>query len=233
MPTSSIQNILDNLDLDIFTIPDTPSKPCVFNDDPVALSCYAWRQAQQGYSPYQDLKLCTPELVDREMALKIRKHFLDKLTLARLRSEQMSPFRIKLGAWLVGNHELLDKDIGLVYQLPYFYTEDLKMTEICEEVETAHLQGSGLRKDHILRLTPWTLLDVHRRSNQTTQFWFKDEQNHGVRLVVRKSDEFYQLLNSFMDFNSVTVVSNTHPRKFFDSEKTYLQLRSMRLLAAK
>jgi hypothetical protein len=218
-------------DFGIFGNLEKPSKVCKFNDDPIALSCYAWRQAQQGYSPYQDFELCKPELVDREMALKVRKHFLDKLTLARLRSEQMSPFRIKLGAWLVGNHELVEKDIGLVYQLPYFYIEDLKMVEICTDVETVPAHVNGVRKDHVLRLTPWTTLDVHRRGNQTTQFWFKDEYNQGVRVVTRKSDEFYQLLNSFMNFNSLTVMSYTHARKFFDSEKAYLQLRNVRLLA--
>jgi len=72
-----------------------------FVDDPIAMSCASWRLDQQGLGSYSNLETVIVESEDRVLAAKIRKHFLDKLTLQKLRGKEQSTFRTKLHRWPV------------------------------------------------------------------------------------------------------------------------------------
>ena len=200
-----------------------------FKEDPIALSCASWRLDQQGLGSYADLDTVIVISEDRELAAQVRKHFLDKLTLARLQGKEQSAFRTKLGAFLVGNHELTKDEIGLLYRLPFFYHEDKQIEKVMEQTDVA--TPPELAHSVNMTLTGVSKIWRHRRSGQSTQFWFRDQHNWPVELTVLHSNHLHGLVESLYDLGPFQISGRAWCRQFYGSQRRYVKLSNFRLLA--
>lgn len=210
---------------------EEPSKkqPLSFADDPIALSCASWRMDQQGLGSYVDLNTVTVESEDRVLAAQVRKHFLDKLTLQKLRGGSQSQFRTKLGAFLVGNHELTKDEIGLLYRLPYFYHEDQCVQQVMDQTHQVELLNPAA--DATMTLTGVQKIWRHRRTGQATQFWFRNQHNWPVELVVLHTNPLHGVIDSLYDMGAFKICGRVWPRKFYESDRQYVKLSTFRLVS--
>jgi hypothetical protein len=204
-----------------------------FQDDPVVLSCASWRIGQSGGGLWSDLGEITEVIEeDRVFGAAVRKHFLDQLVMAKLRGRKVSDWRAKLGAFLVGNHELTKAEVGMLYRLPYFYHGDQAVANVMKLTKPVPA---------FLRTQPsgplvWNLYSVervvqYRRANDTTQFWFRDEQGCPVMIAVNHTNNLHGVMDSLFDSGSISVAGrNAHWKPFYgEQDQYYVLLKTFRL----
>ena len=218
----------------VWTLPDpyTNSPKIKFHDDPVVLSCVSWRIGNAGgglWTDLEDIKDITQE--DRVMGAAVRKHFLDQLVMAKLRGRRTSDWRSKLGAFLVGNHDLTKSEVGMLYRLPYFYHEDQAVANVMKLTNPITQKEKGRPYD-----TPWKLESVerivqYRRANNTTQFWFRDQQGWPVMVAVNHNNSLHGLMDSLFDWGSISLAGRNGSWKPFygEEDRYYILLKTFRL----
>lgn len=198
------------------------SPPAVFHDDPVALSCAAYRTG--GYPRWETLSVSQP---DRELAQQVRKHFMNKLVIQRLRGEPMSGFRDKLGAFLVDNRPLLENEIGILYRLPYFYHEDLAVQAMLDDTVPMTWTDPVERET---TLTPYQKIMSHRRGGAVRQYWWIDPDRQLYGLSVKDNVEHQNLYQSIWEFKSITVSAYMYTKPFVGTNRFFYKLVSAKLL---
>ena len=204
-----------------------------FQDDPVVLSCASWRIGESGGGLWSDLETITNVTEeDRVLGASIRKHFLDQLVMAKLRGQKVSDWRAKLGAFLVGNHELTKAEIGMLYRLPYFYHEDQAVANVMKLTKPV----PAFLRTHPSGPLVWNLHSVervvqYRRANDTTQFWFCDEQRCPVMVAVSHKNNLHGVMDSLFDSGSISVAGrNAHWKPFYgEQDQYYVLLKTFRL----
>ena len=221
---STIDLELDNDPVMALFEPTKASPPVVFHDDPVALSCAAYR-----IGGYPRLETVTVSQPDRELAQQVRRHFMDKLVIQRLQGKPMSGFRDKLGAFLVDNRPLLEDELGILYRLPYFYHEDLVVQNMLDDTTPVEM---ALPDARTVKLTPYQTLKVHRRHGAVRQYWWVDPQRHLYGLSVRETVDNLPLYQSIWDFNSVDINAKMFVKPFMGTDRCFYKLVGARLLGA-
>ena len=216
-------------------LPDsyTSSPKLKFQDDPVVLSCASWRIGNAGDGLWTDLDTITDITEeDRVFGATVRKHFMDQLVMAKLRDQKVSDWRAKLGAFLVGNHELIKAEVGMLYRLPYFYHEDQAVANVMKLTKPVPAR---------LRTQPpgplvWNLHSVervvqYRRANDTTQFWFRDGQDCPVMVAVGHTNNLHGVIDSLFDSGSISVAGRNASWKPFygEQDQYYVLLKTFRL----
>ena len=204
-----------------------------FQDDPVVLSCASWRIGNAGGGLWTDLDEITEVIEeDRVLGAAVRKHFLDQLVMAKLRDQKVSDWRAKLGAFLVGNHELTKAEVGMLYRLPYFYHEDQAVANVMKLTKPV---PARLRTQPLGPLV-WNLHSVkrvvqYRRANDATQFWFCDCQDCPVMVAVGHTNSLYGVMDSLFDSGSISVAGrNAHWKPFYgEQDQYYVLLKTFRL----
>lgn len=202
--------------------PVKPAPPVAFHDDPVALSCAAYREG--GYPRLETVTVTQP---DRELAQQVRRHFMDKLVIQRLQGKPMSGFRDKLGAFLVDNRPLLENEIGILYRLPYFYHEDLAVQRMLDDTVPVEQAAPDQRT---VELTPYQRIIVHRRGGAVCQYWWVDSQRQLYGLNVKENSESIHLYQSIWEFNSITVEASMFVKPFMGTDRCFYRLVRARLL---
>lgn len=211
-----------------FEIWDSQPMPKVmeFKDDPVALSVAAWRQRFS--DPYPDFDSVVADAADRQMANVIRAHFVSKITMQKLKSDRISQFRDKLGAFLVGNRPLYKEELGMLYHLPYFYREDLEIDELTKQIKSADADHRDT-VDVIIR--PIKTIEIRRRSGVATQFWWVDDQNRPYCVTVNHNNEHSTLIRSLWQFAKISVQARLHRHTSFGANHFYYyKISNMQLL---
>jgi len=218
-----------------FKLPDpyTSSPKLTFRDDPVVLSCASWRIGQSGGGLWTDLDEITDITEeDRVFGATVRKHFMDQLVMAKLRGRKVSDWRAKLGAFLVGNHELTKAEVGMLYRLPYFYHEDQAVANVMKLTKPVSA---------FLRTQPpgplvWNLHSVerivqYRRATDTTQFWFRDSRECPVMVAVSHTNNLHGVMDSLFDSGSISVAGRAAFWKPFygEQDQYYVLLKTFRL----
>lgn len=223
-----------SLDLSTFELPDpyTSSPKLKFQDDPVVLSCASWRIGNAGgglWTDLEDIKDITEE--DRMLGAAVRKHFLDQLVMAKLRGRKTSDWRAKLGAFLVGNHDLTKSEVGMLYRLPYFYHEDQAVANVMKLTKPITQEQKGRSYD-----PPWKLESVerivqYRRAHNTTQFWFQDHQGWPAMVAVNHKNSLHGLMDSLFDRGSMSLAGRNASWKPFygEEDRYYILLNTFRL----
>jgi hypothetical protein len=214
-------NLITNLD-DLFNAELSKSKQVVFADDPVALACCIWRQGT-----YMEFADAEPTSEDRELAAKVRQHFVSKLTLERLQNNRVTAFRQKLGAFLVGNHRLLESELGMLYRLPHFYFEDLFQQELMSTVTQVPDAPVTV---HRVQLQPLSATVLKRRNGDVRQFWWIDNNRRPYCLSVRANSDNQLLCQSIWEFHSIEVEAHLFVKPFLGTDRYYYKLVSTKLL---
>ena len=191
---------------DLFEDSKKDKIPLVFKYDPVVLSCSAWRQ-----KTHIDLEYLVPTEEDHELANKVRRHFMDKLVLQRLKTDRISAFREKLGAFLAGNFVLTKDEIGMLYHLPYFYFEDMEMQKLIDETATVDWESPVTRTVH---LVPYTKIEIKRRTGPYRQYWWIDSDRRPYCITLNEKSGSQTLYNSIWDFASIDVDAMVYPKAF-------------------
>lgn len=213
--------------------PYTSSSKLKFRDDPVVLSCASWRIGNAGGGLWTDLdEITNITEEDRLFGATVRKHFMDQLVMAKLRGQKLSDWRAKLGAFLVGNHDLTKAEVGMLYRLPYFYLEDQAVANVIKSTTPVAA---------FLRTRPygqpfWKLCSVarivqYRRKTDATQYWFRDDLDCPVMIAVSHSNSLYGVMDSLFDRGSISVAGHKAFWKPFYglNDQYYMALTNFRL----
>lgn len=163
-------------------------------EDPLALSwaCYNnWME--NGLSRFMAFSDIKPADQDYELAQATRTYYRDKMAFKALRGTPLTKFQSALYSML-GSSEYTSDQVGMLYKLPYFYTEDVSHDRVFEKtknLETFLSQGTF----QIRTIIPVERIFVSRRSSERYEYWFCDEKQNGACIVVAANNP----IRSFID----------------------------------
>lgn len=152
--------------------------------DPFAAAVCSWRAWTEGSYRWAELETCQPTEEDHALAKEMCTYYRDKIGMRALLGKQMTRFQQTLYSILVEGHtELQECHRGILHRLPYFYHEDMTRKELSDRFSgvmtlTSHpnlaidLENCRYTK----YLTPDTRLISSRKSSETVEYWFTDEQ---------------------------------------------------------
>lgn len=217
-----------------FTPPDPyiDSPKLKFHDDPVVLSCASCRIGNAGGGLWSDLDTITDiTQEDRVFGAAVRKHFLDQLVMAKLRGRKLSDWRAKLGAFLVGNHQLTKAEVGMLYRLPYFYHEDQAVAAVIKSTTPVALSQRDRTYDPVWKLNSVARVVQYRRKNDNTQYWFCDSVGCPVMIAVSHTNNLHGVMDSLFDSGSISVAAqNAFWKPFYgEQDQYYVVLKTFRL----
>jgi hypothetical protein len=125
-------------------------------------------------------KYVTPE--DYDFAETIKEHFGQKLFVLKLKNTNLTNFREDLNSFLhsswhtdtSGVFIYPERFLGLAYKLPYLYEYDMQMKEVFDS-DYCDIKGPNALRD-----------EKSLTHNNNTEYWFSDEKNNRVMIVVEK-----------------------------------------------
>lgn len=188
--------------------PKPQSPKATFSDDPLALSCASWRIFKdEPERRWTNLDVVKASQEDRDMAQRIRNYYNQRYTMRVLKGGQLTEYQQKTAQFLSGLHHLTTEELGLLYKLPYFYTEDCGIDSIVESTVT-HNQSP--RRDHAeYTLTPVKEVFRTRKGGEMVQFWYRDQDNHAVLIDCRATDNLLTMLRGLFRQPEIRVQSYT------------------------
>lgn len=208
----------------------TPPAQLELNNDPIVLSCSAYRSHKFGISPkWQDFNTCkiTPE--DVELSHLIKRYYRDKIMLRRLKTDtSLTKFQTRLYEILSGS-TIYNTDLGLLYRLPYFYEEDRQLdivrttsTSLTVPDRTQH--HATIKQTKLVR--PTVKVYQGRHSNEICQYWWTDESNHAVVLNVKLNNTLLELIDSLFSKTAVSFHGNYYVKLMRQYQFIHYQLES-------
>ena len=215
--TSTIQKILD--DIDEFgagrRYAEPPPKIRKLPDDPVVLACASYRMyLENPRHRWLDFESVVVWQDDREEAERLKAYYREgfKQTtfqmLKNVNNHGLSNFRRKLYQLVNGDLVITDREIGLLYRLPYFYAEDLALDSVVDATKTVPAHIPAHRQ--ILKLNLFKKVLRSRSSKEINQYWFTEETNgHAYMLPVNADNNlanfFDSLANNTLNIEAVVV----------------------------
>jgi hypothetical protein len=180
-------------------------QPIQFAHDPLVLSTESYLryrarrddpETHNFASRYHDLDTLDPSDQAHELAVKIRRYYLDSLCFQRLRNQPISEFRQKLYSFLMGQHQLKNSELGMVYKLPYFYAYDQELLDICHgTTSVTDNTPSSLWRTKLLTPLHRMTRDVREKGTKIA-YWWLDEQKQAVTM---EATNYQRDLVSIMD----------------------------------
>jgi hypothetical protein len=192
-----------------------PTKPAVFKDDPIALSCASYRRAIETEMAvrFLDLNQCIAHLQDYEMADQVRQYYRNKIAVKTLTSQQpLTPFYHDLYEMLLGDVELQQRHVGMIHRLPYFYVEDqdrerlrqlIKDKSLKEDWIGNAMKNIGGKETHAL--TPLMKIFRSRRGSESQEYWFQNQVGQPVMWSVANTNPLRSVVDSLFVRSQVTV----------------------------
>ena len=211
---------------------DEIEKDYAFVDDPIALSCAAYRQYQlTNLDRWPGLNDMVVEPQDRLQADAIRKYYADRLILDVLRQQQpISSFRRKLYGLVTGVVKLKKSEIGIVYRLPDFYAEDTGLDQLVQDTTPADIvhQGNRITAEFVLRQH----ITKSRKSGEFVQFWLtRTGDTAAYAVMLKKDNPLLSLLNSVLS-RPTTLSACVWTKQFrgYHQAHRYYQLGNLELV---
>ena len=230
------QNILD--EFENFERKLSPALPKLveLKDDPVVLACASYRMYKENpRDRWVDFSSVVVWQDDREEAERLKTYYREKFKedtfqmLKQVNGSSMSPFRRKL--YLLSNNDLVitEKEIGLLYRLPYFYYEDMALDDIVANTKTISETHPACKFD--LNLTLYKKVLRSRSSNEINQYWFKEARSpHAFMLPVKTDNNLANFFESMatrpLHVESVVICKQMQGRP----EHVYYQLAGPQLV---
>lgn len=205
--------VTETLETLIQTFPE--KQPVDLTDDPIALSCAAYRRYHDNTSTlrerFPDLRLMTVEHDDRAMAESIRDYYRNKIAIKALTdANSMTPYYQDLYELLIGQVQLERRHMGMIYRLPYFYVEDqariqlgqLVKTDLNPDYRTVYPSIDYVRQE---KLEPVMRIFRGRKDSEVTEFWFRDVYDWPVLLSVGTNNNLLSIIEDFFNRPSITL----------------------------
>jgi hypothetical protein len=208
--TETIERILGDV-----ILKSDPTKPAIFKDDPIALSCASYRRAIETEMAvrFLDLNQCIAHLQDYEMADQVRQYYRNKIAIKTLTSPQpLTPFYHDLYEMLLGDVELQQRHIGMIHRLPYFYVEDqdrerlkqlIKDKSLKEDWIGNAMKNIGGKETHAL--TPLMKIFRSRRGSEAQEYWFQNHVGQPVMWSVLNGNPLRSVVDSLFVRSQITV----------------------------
>lgn len=170
----------------------------LMSHDPIALSWASYHlTVENPNQKYTELQSLTPSEQDIEMAEKTKKYYADRIAFQLLKGRPLSAFQTELYSLILGTEPMKKKHLGMVYRLPYFYTEDMARANMEQMFPvTPTVKNTTLHIEQTRRLVPAVSILKARRSSEIKEFWFRDEKDHPVLLDVPTNNPLYHLVES-------------------------------------
>lgn len=180
---------------------EPPPKIVKLPDDPVVLACASYRMYQENprhrWLPFSQVVVWQD---DREQAERLKAYYREgfKQTtfqmLKNVNRSALSSFRRKLYQLVNGDLTITDKEIGLLYRLPYFYAEDLALDSVVSATQTIPENLPAHKQE--LKLNLFKKVLRSRSSKEIDQYWFTEETNSHAYMIPVNTDN---VLANFFD----------------------------------
>lgn len=211
----------------------TPEPDMEFDEDPVALACASYRAFLETSIRWVQLKDVTVTDQDRAQAGAIRKYYSDRILMAAVVAKgEMSDFRRKLYGLLIGQSGIKQRDIGLLYRLPYFYAEDTAMDQVMEQTQTVPANAPRTR-DVIGHFQVIQRIQVSRRSGEGVQLWLQKDSPHKVPYMIaaKLDNPLLSLTESVLKLpNRLTATAHLKHHRGHYRNRLYYQLANLELV---
>ena len=184
------------------------SSKASFSDDPLALSCASWRMFRDAPERrWTNIETVKANSEDRAMAQTIRDYYNQRYTMQALKGRQLTEYQQKTAQFLSGLYHLKTDELGLLYKLPYFYVEDCGVDSVVESTQSYEKPLNREYADYTL--TPVREIFRTRKSGETVQFWYKNQDNHPVLIECRGTDHLLNMLRGLFQQSKIQVRSYT------------------------
>lgn len=208
-------------------------RDAVFEHDPIDLACASYRQGVEGGPMFADFQDLTVTDGDREMAELVRRYYRDRIMMAMLKQPNTTDFRRKLYALCTGDTRLKQRDIGLLYRLPYFYQEDLAVDRVIAGTESVPGEPSGRYPlDVIGQFTQLERVHRFRRSADCVVHWLRGtDRPWACAIVTRRDNGLLPLLESALA-RQMPIQAQGYIRSYpgANRDRHYLQLANIKLV---
>lgn len=220
--SNSILNDLLKQKLGTITVTETEEAIAWFSNDkdtkplkvadPFATAVCSWRawhtDPDNAYR-WKTLENCDPTEEDYALAKEMCVYYRDKLGMRALMGNPMTKFQQTLYSILVEGHtDLQECHRGVLHKLPYFYAEDMARKELVDRFTgMMNLQSiSGLENNPITKyLTPVKRLLCSRKSGETVEYWFTDNQGYPVLFRMMYNAALRNMFDGLFELPGVTL----------------------------
>lgn len=166
-------------------------------DNPIAASFAGYRVASIINTPYH---LLTDNIISDEdlvTANEAKEYYLGRYLLKRLSGRELTKYQTALCTMLQRDF-VYEDELGILYQLPYFYNQDLESDKIPEICKSLPYPGytSYVAMDRKFTITPLVKVAAYQKQTKGYQYWFKDADDYAACLHVNYSNN----LSPLMDF---------------------------------
>lgn len=220
-----VENLLE------WTTIEPPPKPVTFKDDPVALTCASYRLWKMGGPRWSDINFAPVSEEDRVTALELKKYYRDRLVFDALKNgtNGRSEFRNKLARLVIDDLVYTDKEVGMLYRLPYFYEEDLALDRVVNQTSTAEESFRGHKQ-----VATYTLIEKilrSRRSGDYYNYWFSSDVDKSAYYVTIKDDNSMRPLFESVIKQPVQAESMIYTKTYqgYHRNRTYYAMANFQL----
>lgn len=159
---------------------DNESNILKFDVDPIAIYWARYRISSERSTVRADDTTSVSD-EDHKTAMLIRKYYQYRYTMKVIAGGTLTEFQNKLYKFL-NDGIIQDKDIGMLYRLPYFYNEDIMHDLLKEQCTTLPSQSRTLLLKTIKVITPCQRIMISRSAGNKWEYWWKTEENYPVCL---------------------------------------------------
>jgi hypothetical protein len=209
----------------------TGSPVIKLNDDLVALSIASYKIGQRTLpaTRWTDLAEVSATADDHAEAAALRKYYGHKFTMDALHGKNRSQFRQKMAAFLMGQHEILKSELGMVYRLPYFYAEDQAIDRVIESTVAVDVANRVI-KNISAKFTLDQVVFRSRRAGDSYQYWLRSNQNLYPYMIAVKSDNPLRSMLASALQKPVDLTCMALPKSFHSVNRHYWQLSNVELV---
>jgi hypothetical protein len=189
--------------------PHSDTRPLMFMDDPIALSCASYRKSVETDLAvrFTELSSVTATDEDYEQAESIRKYYADRIMLRTLTNNKpLTAFYRDLYELITRSVEMQRRHEGMIYRLPYFYAEDMAREELENYFSNTTVLNRWLTVDKETHtLVPVSKIFRSRRSGEVYEYWFRNECDEPVLWSISSNTDLRSIVEDVWTQPKITV----------------------------
>lgn len=200
--------------------------PVRLHADLLAIACQAYREGKEYLEThfiYPSHAITNPKPEDVDLANKIRRYYIDKLTLGMLQGRKQSKFRLELMNFLstdnvnTRNFKYDSKILGMACRLPAFYHYDIALEEIMGS-RYRKLNNTELAYNFVNTLRfKKKLLSLNKR-HPGKEYWFENQDGDMVMIRITTDNPLDSLFYTLVTQKDIVVKGHFYPKIRDDME---------------